>query len=135
MVFLFDENIPYKLAQGFMLIEEADKSPKIRATVTHIKILDKEGITDEEVIELAGKMDAIIVTFDRDFRHIKSYYPLYKKHNVGIVLLKLDKKDSNYWGIVRILTNNWEKIKEKLHKERKPFVYEVDSKGVHRREF
>jgi predicted nuclease of predicted toxin-antitoxin system len=110
MVFLFDENIPYKLAQGFILIEEAENSPKIKATVSHIKILNREGATDEEVIQIAGEMKAIIVTFDKDFKHIRSYYPLYKKHNVGIILLKLDKRESNYWGIVKLLTNNWEKI-------------------------
>ena len=135
MFFLFDENIPYKLAQGFILIEEADSSPQIKAQIDHIKLMGKEGAADNEVIEIAGKKNGIIVTFDRDFKHIKSYYPLYKKYGAGVVLLKLQKKESNYWGIVKILTNNWEKIKTTLQYEKRPFVYQVDNMGVKRLEF
>ena len=134
MFFLFDENIPYKLAQGFILIEEADNHPKIKAKIHHIKLMGKEGASDSEVIKIAGDEKEIIVTFDRDFKHIKSYYPLYQKYGVGVILLKLQKKDSNYWGIVKILTNNWENIKTTLHQKSRPFVYQVDNAGLKRLE-
>jgi hypothetical protein len=71
---------------------------------------------------------------DRDFKHLKSYYPLYKKYNAGVVLLKLGKKDSTYWGIVKLLVNNWEDLKEKCKNERRPFVLQISSKGVARLE-
>jgi predicted nuclease of predicted toxin-antitoxin system len=135
MYFLFDENVPYKFVQGLILIEESNHKSPIRVKITHPKLLDNEGATDEEQIHIAGKHGGIIVSFDKDFKHIKSYYPLYKKNKVGVVCLKLTKEESNYWGIVKLVINHWEDIKLKLKDHEKPFAYQVSKKGIQRFEF
>lgn len=135
MQFISDENIPYKLAAALSILEESNLKTKIVGKITSIKALGKEGITDEEVIKLAGDMDATILTFDKDFKHIKSYYPLYKQHNVGVVFFKLAKDESDYWGMVKILINKWEDLKKELNGEAKPYVYQVSKQGIQRYEF
>lgn len=130
MYFLFDENIPYKLVQGLALIEEANKKSPYQATITHPVIENNAGASDEGQIALAGKKNAIIVSFDKDFKHIKSYYPLYKKYKVGVVVFRLAKADSNYWGIVKLIINNWEKLKKELSDKERPFIYEVNKLGI-----
>jgi hypothetical protein len=66
---------------------------------------------------------------------MKSYYPLYKKFNVGTVVLNLSKKDSTYWGIVKTIINRWEELKTKLQNENKPFIFEITTRGVEKRSF
>lgn len=135
MQFILDENIPYKLAPALSLLEESNLKTKYPAKITSIKALNKEGAPDEEVIEIAGEMDAIIFTFDKDFKHLKSYAPLYKKHKVGVIFFKLGKEESNYWGIVKLLITKWEDIKKELHGKSKPLVYQVNKLGIQRHDF
>jgi len=85
MFFLFDENVPYKFVQGLALIEESNHKSRIKVKLSHPRLLGNEGYSDEEQIKMAGKHDGIIISFDKDFKHIKSYYPLYNQYNVGIV--------------------------------------------------
>jgi len=57
MKFVADENVPIELIE------------KLRNTGYDFIRIDEyyKGMTDEEVVELAQKEDAIIVTFDKDF--------------------------------------------------------------------
>jgi predicted nuclease of predicted toxin-antitoxin system len=135
MFFLFDENVPYKFVQGLALIEESNHKSPIKVKLSHPRLLDNEGASDQEQIKIAGKHDGIIVSFDKDFKHIKSYYPLYKEHNVGIVFLKLSKDESNYWGIVKLVISKWEELKRLLIDHEKPFAYQVSKSGIQRFEF
>jgi predicted nuclease of predicted toxin-antitoxin system len=135
MFFLFDENVPYKFVQGLALIEESNNKSPFKAKASHPRMLENEGSSDEEQIRIAGLHKGIIVSFDKDFKHIKSYYPLYKEHKVGIVFLKLSKAESNYWGIVRLIINKWEDMKEELKDKERPFAYEVSKNGIQRFEF
>lgn len=135
MFFLFDENVPYKFVEGLALIEESNHKSPIKATISHPRVLKNQGASDEDQIKTAGKHNGIIVTFDKDFKHIKSYYPLYKEHKVGVIFLKLTKEDSNYWGIVKLVINKWEELKLLLKDHEKPFAYQVSKKGIQRFEF
>ena len=135
MFFLFDENVPYKFVEGLALIEESNHKSPIKAIISHPRALKNQGASDEEQIQAAGKHNGIIVTFDKDFKHIKSYYPLYKEHKVGVVFLKLTKEDSNYWGIVKLVINKWEEMKLLLKDHEKPFAYQVSKQGIQRFEF
>lgn len=130
MYFLFDENVPYKFVQGLSYIEEANNKTLVKATLTHPRFLNKEGMTDAEEIEIAGQSDAIIVSFDKDFKTIKSHRKLYEQYKVGIVHLRLTRRESNYWGIVMLIINQWEDLKSKISEIEKPFIYEVSSKGI-----
>jgi Domain of unknown function (DUF5615) len=135
MFFLFDENVPYKFVQGLALIEESNHRSPIKVKLSHPRLLNNEGSSDQDQIKIAGKHDGIIVSFDKDFKHIKSYYPLYKEHNVGIVFLKLSKDESNYWGIVKLVISRWEELKRLLIDHEKPFAYQVSKSGIQRFEF
>lgn len=135
MFLLFDENVPCKFVQGLILIDQADHKNSIKTTITHPKIIGNEGATDEDQIKYAGENDGIIISFDKDFKHMKSFYPLYKEHNVGVVILNLKKSDSNYWGIVKTVISQWEQLKKILNSSTKPFIYEITSKGIERRQF
>ena len=132
MYFLFDENVPYKFVQGLSLIEEANNKSTVKATVTHPRLLGKAGAPDQEIIRIAGSNNGIIISFDKDFKHVKSYYPLYKQYQVGIVFLKLTKAESNYWGIVKLVINKWEELKLLLKEKSRPFVYEISKRGIQR---
>lgn len=135
MYFLFDENVPHRFVEGLACIEYSNRKSPCQATVSHPKLIGKEGSTDEEIISLAGERQAIIISFDKDFKHIRSYYPLYKQHKVGVVFFRLSKKESNYWGIVTLIINQWEELKMKLKDESPPFAYEISKQGIKRYEF
>jgi len=134
-VFPLDENVPYKFVKGLSLIEEANHKSKITASIVHPRDILNEGASDEEQIKYAGKNEGIIVSFDKDFKHMKSYYPLYREFNVGTVVLNLTKKESNYWGIVKAIISRWEDLKKILETAERPFIYEITIKGIERREF
>jgi predicted nuclease of predicted toxin-antitoxin system len=135
MFFLFDENVPYKFTKGLALIEEANHKSKLSAFIVHPRDVSNEGASDEEQIKYAGDNNGIIVSFDKDFKHMKSYYPLYKQFNVGAVVLNLSKKEANYWGIVRAIINRWEDLKEQINNEKRPFIYEITTRGIEKRNF
>ncbi len=135
MLFLFDENVPQKFVQGLALLEEANHKTIVKAEVKHTLEFGLKGATDQEQIELAGKNDGIILSFDKDFKHMKSYYPLYKQYNIGAVVFRLSRKDSNYWGIVTTIINRWEELKIKISEVEKPFILEVTSKGIELKKF
>lgn len=135
MLFLFDENVPKKFVDGLALLEEANHKTIVKAEVKHTLTFGSKGMTDQEQIELAGKHNGIIVSFDKDFKHMKSYYPLYKQFNIGAVVFRLSKKDTNYWGIVTTIINRWEELKIRVSEIEKPFILEVTSRGIELREF
>lgn len=135
MFFLFDENVPHKFVLGLSLIEESNHSSPIKVKLSHPKIIGNEGASDEDQIKVAGKHDGILISFDKDFKHIKSYYPLYKENNVGVIFLKLAKVESNYWGIVKLVIGRWEELKKLLIDHEKPFAYQVSKNGIQRFEF
>lgn len=135
MFFLFDENVPYKFVKGLALMEEANHKSNINATIMHPRDIGNEGASDEEQIKYAGARQGIIVSFDKDFKHMKSYYPLYREFNVGTVVLNLSKKEANYWGIVKAIIYRWEDLKATLDNTERPFIYEITSRGIERRDF
>ncbi|HMQ45862.1 MAG TPA: DUF5615 family PIN-like protein [Saprospiraceae bacterium] len=74
--FLADESVDFRLVKSLRL-SEYDVEAVIE---THA------GITDEEVLELANKLNAILITEDKDFGELT--YRL-KKPSKGIILLRL----------------------------------------------
>lgn len=130
MVLLFDQNVPKKIAEGLNLLEQANYKSKHKAEVTHISLLNKDGLADEDVIKLAGELKATIVTFDADFKHKKHYYKLYKEHQVGIVLFKSSKNVINYWDNVVLIITKWEVLKDNISKAHKPFALELGKSGI-----
>ncbi len=135
MTYIFDENYSYRLAEGLRLIEEGNLRSKIKIEITHVKFLQLEGATDEQLIEAAGKLNGRIITMDKDFRHMKHYYTLYKKHKTGVIIFRSSKGVIHYWDIVRSFINRWEELKEEISNATLPFAYQINSKGIQKLSF
>ncbi len=130
MVFLFDENCSFRMADGLNALEDGNTRSDIKITVTHPKHCGLSGKSDEEIIEYAGKHQATIFTQDKDFKHIKHYYQLYKTHKVGVIILRSYKGQIQYWDNVQRLIKHWEEIKSLVKTTPKPFVYEIHKTGI-----
>jgi predicted nuclease of predicted toxin-antitoxin system len=129
MLILFDENFPFKIAEGLNIIESTNRDTILKCEITHPTFIDKTGTDDDDWIVFAGKNDAIIMTFDKDFKDIKSKGRLYTEHKVGVFFFKFDKKEKMYWQIVRLFVNNFEAMKRIILDIPRPFVYRISSKG------
>jgi len=135
MTYIFDENYSYRLAEGLRLIEEGNLRSKIKIEITHVKLLHLEGATDEQLIEAAGNCNGIIITMDKDFKHIKHYYSLYKKHKTGAIIFRSSKGIIHYWDIVKSFINRWEELKKEISNATLPFAYQINSKGIQKLSF
>ena len=93
MLIIFDENFPQKIAEGLNLIESTNRDTILHCEITHPYLINKGGTEDDDWITYAGKKDAIIMTFDKDFKDIKAKGRLYNEHKVGVFFFKFDKKE------------------------------------------
>lgn len=132
MLYIFDENYSYRIAEGLNLLESGNSRPNQPAvSVKHItKLTGRTGAPDTEVIETAGEHGGILFTKDKDFRQIKAMEQLYRRHKVGVVFFKQHKNGLLYWDNVKTLINRWEDLKAKLINEIAPFAYQVSKDGV-----
>ena len=129
MLIIFDENFPQKIAEGLNLIESTNRDTILHCEITHPYLINKGGTEDDDWITYAGKKDAIIMTFDKDFKDIKAKGRLYNEHKVGVFFFKFDKKEKMYWQIVKLFVNNFEEMKKLILEVPRPFVYRISSKG------
>ncbi len=66
---------------------------------------------------------------------MKSYYSLNKEYKVEAVIFNLAKKHYNYWGTEKAIIIRWEDLMNKIQKSERPFIFEVTSRGIEKREF
>jgi predicted nuclease of predicted toxin-antitoxin system len=131
MHFIFDAQMPVKLAIGLEALDKENNAGIIKIK-THHADNDKElgrGATDAEIIVWAGKHKAIIISEDDDFKRIKSNKQLVKNLKVGYVLYKPPHHGSRYWEKVQAFIMGWERLKEKIKEIEKPFVLIINKKG------
>ena len=130
MTYIFDENYSYRLAEGLSILEEGNVRSSIKTKITHVKQLGLQSATDEEIIEHAGKIKGVIITMDKDFKHMKHYYALYKAHHCGVIVFRSSKNVIHYWDIVKSFINKWEELKVELSNNTPPFAFQINSKGI-----
>lgn len=135
MLYIFDENYSYRLANGLSLIEQGNFKSKFPVEITHVKLLGLEGASDERLIEEAGKRNGVIITMDKDFRHMKHYYSLYKKYSTGVIIFRSSKGVIHYWDIVKSFISKWEELKEEVSNDNLPFAYQINLKGIQKLTF
>jgi predicted nuclease of predicted toxin-antitoxin system len=134
MHFLFDAQMPLRLAKGLPLIDK-DNLKEIKIQISHADELDGlgQGATDYQVIQKAYELDAIIVSEDDDFKRIKANKELIIKLKVGYVLYKPPKHGSRYWEKALGIIQAWERLKEMINSIEKPFILKIDKDGkIHR---
>jgi len=130
MKFLCDENFPFNLVSGLSTIEKSNHKSLYQGEIVHTQDLGIRNYSDEEIIEIAGKQNAIIITQDKDFKHFKHYKELYKQHNVGVVVYRAYGGKDKYWDKVIAFVTQWEKIKKLAYDTPKPFVIQFDIRGA-----
>lgn len=131
MYIVFDENVPNKLVEGLSILTPiaSDKSFKI----TSMQLLGKSGAPDETVLGLIGE-NGILITYDADFRTQRHLYSVIKEYNIGLFWVKQGKK-TTFWTLIQLMILHWHKILDICDSENRPFLYEVNTRGVERKEF
>ena len=128
MHYIFDANLPYRLAEALRILEQGDRASKVSG-IDHADTLLGQGATDEAIILEAGTKHSIIFSQDDDFKRIKSNAKLLKELGVGFVMYKPPKRGARYWEIVKAFVNAWPQLKEKLESKKPPFILQLNSKG------
>jgi len=129
MRFLFDANMPLRLAKGLELLDQENLG-RINIEISHADQECGSGATDAEVIQKAANINAIIVSEDDDFKRIKANKQLIQKLNVGYVLYKPPKKHGiRYWEKAKAFILCWENLKQKIKEIEPPFILNIDKKG------
>jgi len=127
--FLFDNQCSQRMATGLNILEEGNDRSLRQSKVSHVKDHIPGNSDDEKVIELAGSLGAVIITYDKGFKTIKQRWALYKQYKVGILYFRSYKDVLRYWDIVESFVGQWEEIKEEVDKTEMPFVIEVTKNG------
>ncbi len=129
MKLLFDENVPNKLVEGLISLTFLASNSNIE--ISSIKLLNKTGTPDEEVLELVGK-NGILITYDKDFKTQRQLFPIIKKHNIGVFFIR-QPKIKTYWILVQLIVEHWQEVLQKAETVQRPFLFEVTKKGVEER--
>ena len=129
MYFIFDANMPPKLVTGLEALDQENSSNALKIKIVHSDHLLNIGATDVEIIRKAGKLGAIIISQDDDFKRIKLNKQLVKKLKVGYVLYKPPTHGARYWEKVQAFILGWERLKQKIREIEKPFVLIINKKG------
>jgi PIN domain-containing protein len=129
MLFIFDAHCSQRFADGLNLLEEGNTRSPLQAEVKHMKAFLPGNASDEELIEMVGKKNAILITYDRGFKTIKHRYKLYKEHNAAVIFYHSYKDVIHYWDIVVSFIKKWEELKKEINKYEKPFAVEISNTG------
>jgi predicted nuclease of predicted toxin-antitoxin system len=131
MDFLFDENMPMRLAKGLQILDADNSLGKAPSNkIYHVQDFFAPGEPDTEVVKLAKKLKAIIVSQDSDYKKINATSALVKKLKVGYVLFKLPKKNgSTYDEIVTAFVAAWPELKKSLEDKKPPFIFIIERDG------
>lgn len=120
MTFYFDENLPSRLAKAIGLLQEND--PDYEAEVRSIIDRFGRGASDEEWIPVLGKEQAAVITHDYQIHRRSDQRRLYKKHGLGLIIIKPPSKSGLlYWEQVQLIIKHWDSILETDQSNPKPY--------------
>jgi|GEM_PF-720410 Uncharacterized protein conserved in bacteria len=131
MVFIFDENMPPRLAKGLQILD-ADNEPNkpLVNKFYHITEIQKRGADDPDIVREAKNLKAVIVSEDNDYKNINGTYELVVKLRVGYVLFKPPKKTgSSYNDIVTAFVSAWPALKKAIQNEKPPYMFIIERSG------
>lgn len=122
MKFYFDENIPEAIARALNELEKGSDN-LVKSTID----IWGRGIKDPQLIEGLNKEDGILVTNDLKMKRL--YYELLKENKVTAFFIVFPSGASfalRYRQIFKI----WEKIKETIQREPRPFCCKIQVNGT-----
>lgn len=128
MLFLFDAQMPKRLANGLQMLDN-DNLAQINVEIVHADDVCGQGTPDPDIIKKAAELSAVIVSEDDDFKRLKANKQLIKQLNVGYVLYKPPRHGSRYWEKAVAFILAWENLKTKIRTLQPPFILNVDKKG------
>src|SRR5258706_3026439 len=130
LLFILDNQCSPRMASGLRILEEGNERSPYQSEVRHIRELMPANSDDQVVYEFAGQKDAIVITYDRDFKEISQRAKLYKENRVGVIYFRSSKKVLRYWDIVVSFITHWEDLKKLVTETEKPFIIEVTLQGL-----
>jgi predicted nuclease of predicted toxin-antitoxin system len=130
LLFIFDNQGSPRLATGLRILEEGNDRSPLQCEVRHIREYMPGDSEDEVVYKFAGQKDAIVITYDRDFKEISQKARLYKKNKVGVLYFRSTKNSLRYWDLVVSFITQWEELKKLVSETAKPFVFEISLRGI-----
>ena len=131
MHIVFDENVPNQLVEGLKILAPIASDASFE--ITSIRLMNKTGIADATVLDEV-KINGILITYDADFRTQRHLYNAIKDYNIGLFWIKQSKK-STFWLLVQLMIQHWDEILRICSEEERPFLYEINKRGVERKEF
>jgi predicted nuclease of predicted toxin-antitoxin system len=131
MHFLFDEMMPFRLAKGLEILDADNEVGKpLVHSFTHMTEHYKPGADDPDIVRLAKKLNAIVVSEDDDYKNITATCGLIKKLRIGYILFQLPKKiGSTYDDKVLAFIKAWPELKQKLKGEKPPYMFVINRNG------
>ena len=119
MRFVIDENLGEPLARGLQEFGEE---------VVHTREKFGEGTADTSMLKDLGSQQLFLVTRDRRIRSRPNELRALKENNVGAFFL--GGKNGKRCHLIRQLVRNWHRIKEHAATKRRPFAFEIASRGA-----
>lgn len=119
MTFLFDNNLPSKIAKGLKEFGEQ---------TSHLMDHLPADTIDIKIFEFLFKNDMILITKDKNMRYNDAERTAINQYKVGVFFL--GGKNLSAWEIIEQVIRNWRKIKETAERENRPFAYTVRSSGT-----
>jgi hypothetical protein len=127
MRLFFDENFSENTASAFNYLSKGHFQGIEVVSVIQAGWKGKE---DPEFIPLIGKENGVLITRDTDFTpKLQAQFQLCKDHGVGIFFFKPIKGVDTHWGLIKLLSKNWERMIEVCNIRVKPWAYKISPRA------
>lgn len=134
MLFILDNNCSPRLALGMNILEEGNDLSPYSGQIRHIQDYAPGDTGDTDVYILAAKKNAVVVTYDRDFKNVVKKAKSSNEDRAGVVYFRSYKHIKRYWDIVISFVCHWEHLKKMIAETEKPFLIEVTLQGLSKKE-
>lgn len=132
MIIYVDENMPRHLAEGFHILQLPEGLKLgVEVEVKYIPTAFGKGVKDDDWIPTIGKQEGCVITQDIHINRRKHEMQLYREYGLGVFFLRgtSRKKGMSVWQMVEALASHWPDVVQASINEKRPFGFEIKSKG------
>ena len=122
----FDENFSNRTAEGFSLLTYQGYKNDVSCDSTRNRF--GEGALDETIIPNLAHEKAVLITLDTKIHKDRQQVELCR--NSGIQIVFLQQKGNKYWGIIKMIVNNWDNLIQYKSQNNEAFGLEFKNKSV-----